>query len=205
VRRAGTLGVLLVAVLLAALAVKTWRQSHHYQSAEALWRATLAENPNAWLAQADLGLLLLDKGSTKEALTLLQEARKTGAVNAQVRLGYAFALVRTGQLDQAYVELNDFVKAFPDSAHAHALLGAVEARRANIESAIKQYQAALRLAPDLNQARSEYAYLLLGEGFPKEAAAQYKKLLAADPRDESARAGYARAWRAQNQTRSVSP
>lgn len=204
-RRGGALPIMCAAVLVAAFAVKTWRQSCYYKDAESLWRATLSENRAAWLAQCNLGLILLDQGHTEQAVALVSEARQEGANNAQVRLGYAFAMVRTGRLDAAYAELSDFVKAYPDSAHAHALLGAVDARRSNIEAAMRQYQAALRLKPDLLQARSEYAYLLLQEGFAREAAAQYETLLAMDPNNEEARAGYARALSAAEQAPPGSP
>ncbi len=55
------------AVLLGAFAILTWRQCAVYSDLETLWRDTLAKNPDAWMAQYNLGYLMQTHGNIAEA------------------------------------------------------------------------------------------------------------------------------------------
>ncbi|UCC32663.1 MAG: tetratricopeptide repeat protein [Phycisphaerales bacterium] len=174
------------AVIPLALGVTTWRQAHNYRDLQTLWRATLAENSAAWLAYSNLGMVMVDMGRTDAALTLLTQALKLEPENAQLRLAFGFALLRAGRLEESHAELRNVVAMVPASAYGHALLGAVQARRSNIADAIQHYREALRLRPDLLQAREELAFMLLAKGYAEEAVREYEALLAYDPQDPEA-------------------
>ena len=55
-------------LLLGTYAMLTFQQSGHYRDPETLWRATLAHNPSSFLAQSNLGNVLLRRGEIVEAL-----------------------------------------------------------------------------------------------------------------------------------------
>src|SRR5262249_52049555 len=48
-------GNVLCVGLIVALAMRSWRQSQSYGDASLLYRATISQNPNCWLAQNNLG------------------------------------------------------------------------------------------------------------------------------------------------------
>ena len=60
--------------LFTVLAVLSWRQSRMYANAETLYRATLAVNPDCWLAHNNLGTILVEQGCIDEALIHYQKA-----------------------------------------------------------------------------------------------------------------------------------
>jgi hypothetical protein len=60
------------AILLGICATLTWRQCHIYSDKETLWRDTLAKNPDAWLAQYNLGYLLQTDGNIAGAKQLYE-------------------------------------------------------------------------------------------------------------------------------------
>src|SRR5262249_26453920 len=49
------------ALLLAILGTMTWRYAASYADQETLWRATLAQNPQAYVAHLNLGAILLER------------------------------------------------------------------------------------------------------------------------------------------------
>ena len=55
-------------LLLITLSVLSWREQAGYQNLEALWRTTISENPNCWLAHTNLGVLLKDQGKLDDAV-----------------------------------------------------------------------------------------------------------------------------------------
>jgi protein O-mannosyl-transferase len=76
-RTPGTL-VLAAAPLLLVLALLTWRQAHNYRDTETLYRATIAANPQAWLAHNNLAVVLLEgdppEANVREAAALAERA-----------------------------------------------------------------------------------------------------------------------------------
>src|SRR5205085_2974027 len=57
---------LIYTIPLLACAVLTWEQSRQYANVETVWRTTIARNPNSWMAESNLGLLLSERGDLDE-------------------------------------------------------------------------------------------------------------------------------------------
>src|SRR5437899_7224955 len=72
-------GVILSLALLvvASLGTLTWRQAATYTDNETLWRTTLARNPECWMAQTNLGLVLLQKGDIDDGIAHYRSALQT--------------------------------------------------------------------------------------------------------------------------------
>ena len=73
------IGYVLGGALLAALAFLTWQQSAIYADQETLYRATIKENPDCWLAYDNLGFALVLRGKGEEAMPLFQKAARIAA------------------------------------------------------------------------------------------------------------------------------
>jgi tetratricopeptide (TPR) repeat protein len=87
-----------VVALVVPLAFVTWRDSHGYASLEALWKTTVARNPEAWLAQTNLAAMLLDQQppDPTDALIHAREAVRIAPGESSARFNLALALEATG-------------------------------------------------------------------------------------------------------------
>jgi tetratricopeptide (TPR) repeat protein len=94
----------LCAALLMALGLLTWRQCGMYADVETLWRATLARNPDCWLAHNNLGTALRQKGRVDEAIIQFQEALKIMPDNESVHFNLAKALYQKGRVEEAITQ-----------------------------------------------------------------------------------------------------
>ena len=68
------LGAGVGALLLLVCCGLTWQQSRTYHNIETLWRATLAHNPDAFIASNNLGKVLNSQNRSDEAIPLLEHA-----------------------------------------------------------------------------------------------------------------------------------
>jgi len=94
----------LCAALLMTLGALTWKQCGMYANVETLWQATLARNPDSWLAHNNLGTALRQKGRVDEAITHYQEALQIMPDNESVHFNLARAFYQKGKVDQAIAQ-----------------------------------------------------------------------------------------------------
>jgi tetratricopeptide (TPR) repeat protein len=112
------------AAVLAALFALTWRQSASYRDAGALYSDTLARNPGCWMADNNLGVFLLGKGSLGDAVSRLEDAvrLKPDYSDAHNNLGNALSKV-PGRSAEAIAEFEAALRLEPGMTQAHANLG----------------------------------------------------------------------------------
>jgi tetratricopeptide (TPR) repeat protein len=182
-RHAGAaLGVLLC-IFLGAL---TWRRCGDFHDNETLYRRTLARNPDCWLAQGNLALILAQNPEGwPEALTLLNTALKAHPDNEELHLQLGTILARMpGRQAEAIAAYEQALQIRPAFPNAHLALGTAlmdfPDRRAE---AVRHFEAAVRLKPDSVPAHYMLARAL--SAFPdrlSEAIAAYEATLRLDPR-----------------------
>jgi tetratricopeptide (TPR) repeat protein len=159
---------LLAAVVLAVFAVLTWLQGPKYASAEALWRRTTADNPAAWMAQNNLGAILLrdhkllgdaidllGRGDADAAAAILDQSERPELRQAASRL----RALRRDRIDAAIPALQAM-------------------RQPLIEEAMERFSASLEVYPDHYQARGNLALALHRLERFDESLAQWRILLA---------------------------
>jgi protein O-mannosyl-transferase len=112
------------AAVLAALFVLTRRQSANYRDAGALYSDTLRRNPGCWMAENNIGVYLMDKGSLDEAISRLEDAvrLKPDYSDAHNNLGNALTKV-PGRSGEAIAEFETALRIEPGMTQAHANLG----------------------------------------------------------------------------------
>ncbi|HXD00845.1 MAG TPA: tetratricopeptide repeat protein, partial [Verrucomicrobiae bacterium] len=89
------------AIVLPVLALLTWRQAGMYTDVETLWRRTLAVNPDCWLADNNLGLMLVSQGHVDEAIEHYQKAIRNNPNSFQTLDNLGMAYAAKGQEDEA--------------------------------------------------------------------------------------------------------
>lgn len=181
-RTAGTwLGVGLC-LLFGAL---TWQRCGHFRDNETLYRATLARNPDSWLARGNLAMIVAQSpDGLPEALALLEGAVPSNPDNEELRLQYGTVLAKLpGRQAEAIVQYEQALRLMPNFPEAHinlaALLLNVAGRRSD---ALAHAEAAVRLQPTSASAHYLRARALAGspDRLP-DAIAAYETALRLNP------------------------
>jgi Flp pilus assembly protein TadD len=175
------------AALLAALGTLTWLQCGMYAEVETLWLATLARNPDSWLAHNNLGLIWLEAGDRDEAIPHFQRAAAIdpGRAEAYLNLGMAFA--QKGKMDEAIAEYQKALAIAPRMDQTHVNLGVALMQKGELDEAIAEYQRALAISPGVRGAHNNLGIAFAKKGQLTEAVAQFQKALEMDSDDEGAR------------------
>jgi len=172
------------AIAAAALFVLTFQQAGHYRDEETLYRATLVNSPNAWLAHNNLGNLLLERPAAHaEALAHIQEALRLAPDAMETHLSMGNVLLQTpGRLNDAIAEYQTAVRLAPNSERAHTNLGNAFVQAGRVSEAVPQLEQALRIDATDAEAHND-----LGNAFMQmpgrltDAIEQYRAAIAAEP------------------------
>ncbi len=189
------LAAILGTVLLALLVLLTWRQASLYADQESLWRATIRQNPGAWMAHSNLAKFLSERGDNQQALAHLGDAlaldpgKKAGD---QIRLNLALTLGKLGRHAEA---LERFRELQASSGGMEVRIALTLERLGRDAEAEAQFRAALA-DPSEGSGRSDSARIenvmvpfglhLLRRGRPEEAAEWLGRFLGQHPDDADA-------------------
>jgi protein O-mannosyl-transferase len=169
------------AVLVAALAFLTHRQSGHYRDEETLYTATLATNPACWLCHHNLGILFADSGRGALAIPHYERAvaLNPGLSGARVNLG--LLLDAAGRSAEALPHLQEAARVDPGSWRVHYDVGIVLAHAGRWSEAVRAYQAALELRPDDATTHNALGSAWQELGDDGRARAEFERALQLDP------------------------
>jgi tetratricopeptide (TPR) repeat protein len=169
---------------LAALAALTFQQAKIYRDAPTLYRATLARNPDSWIAHNNLGKeLLADKAQLPTAIEHLQRAVALRPNYAEALNNLGLAFTQTGRPREAIPCLERSLRLKPDVYQAHNNLGIALASSGRAEDAVRSFARAAALNPRLPNIHENWAKALQLAGRPTEAEEHFAR--AAQLRAES--------------------
>ena len=172
-------------MVLAGLAVLTWRQAGMYANNETLWRTTLARNPNCWMAHYNLGLILAAQGKLDEAIQHNERTLQLKPDYAPALNNLGVTLVTQGKLDEAAACFHMAMQKHPDDPKIRNFLGMALAKAhgdyANTlvgleqdDEAMVEFRKALEFFPYFADGRRSLAVILLQKGRVDEAIAQFQ-------------------------------
>ncbi len=176
-------------VLLLLLATGTWRQSHLYAGDETLYRGTLKANPSAWMAQNNLGAILLNRGDNKEALLHVQEALRLKAVYPAAQSNLCHILVNLRRMDAAIAPCALALRFNPGDPLLHNSLGSALASLGQLDDAKIEFERALQLKNDFADAHYKLAGVLEAKGQDEAAVGHYRDVLRLTPDSVMAHTG----------------
>jgi len=175
------------AVVVVTLAGLSHAQSRMYKDGRTLYRATIAKNPECWMAHNNLGAELLDLSSPSavaEAAGHFEAALriKPDHATAHYNLGNALAAM-PGRLNDAITHYEEALRLKPNNAEQHNNLGNALVRvPGRINEAIVHYETALRLKPNAPETHNNLGNALLKiRGRERDAATHYEALLRLQP------------------------
>jgi len=163
------------------------REGGKLAAASAEFRAALNLDSTFTPAALQLSQVLLAEGHPQAAIACLEEANRQKLSPAQsesVQAALAMAYVQNGDWGQGLAILEVLIASQPEAADPQFRLGQLYARRnqsSDQESAAAHFREALRLDPDLDDARIELARSLLSRHNDAEALPLLQECVARDP------------------------
>jgi tetratricopeptide (TPR) repeat protein len=162
--------------------------------AEILWRAGSTDRAASELEDAlrmdpfdasayDLmGRILAGRGHAAQSLFAFEKATQLRPGYAPHLYDYALELSAVDRPDDAQASVRAALRADPDMAEAHELLGGLLAQRRQLPEAAHEYGEAIRLKPDFARAHLDLARVLAAGGDMPGAIEQLRKAAAgSDP------------------------
>lgn len=167
--------------LLLTLATLTWCQARIYQSDKTLWQATLDRNPACWMAEDNLGAILLHEGNADEAASHFQKALAINPGYTEAGNNLGTALLQQGRADESIMQFQKTLVIQPDYAECRYNLGNALLQKGRTDEAVAQFQKALAINPVLIGANNNLGLVFFKSGRIDEAVVQFQKELAINP------------------------
>jgi Flp pilus assembly protein TadD len=183
-----------VAAICAVLAIESRHYAAIFQSEERFWGFALERNPQAWLAENNLGNLVLERGDAPAAIGHFERALQLNPAYPEAEYNLGLALAGTGRLGEAARHYAASLRLQPANEGAENNLGNTLLRLGHPEEAVAHYAEAVRQQPADVQARCNLGVALGRTGRTEEAVAQFQEALRLQPESAEAHAGLGNAY-----------
>lgn len=164
-----------------ALGVLTHVQARSYGNEVILYEATLARNPDAWMAHTNLGIALLNAGRVEDAIRHYETALalRRNYPEGENNLGYA--LTARGDPAAAVPHLERAIQLQPRYAEAHNNLGIALMKLGRAVEGQAQFETALRLNPRYPEAHFNLGLACATAGRTREAIGRFAEAVRLRP------------------------
>jgi tetratricopeptide (TPR) repeat protein len=129
-----------------------------------------------------LGVSALHRDRNHRAVVLFREAEKAGLKTPEFLSNHAISLRRTGRINEAIAYLKRALETKP-TAEAHLSLGNIYRDECRFQESFENYQAALKINPQMPKAHRGMGNLMRDMHRPQEALAAFERARAIDPND----------------------
>jgi tetratricopeptide (TPR) repeat protein len=172
---------LVPAVVLALLGVLSWRESHAYTNSETLWRTTLARNPDAFMAWANLGATLAEQDRHPEVILAFRRALQLRPQDAPVLNDLGCSLVVLNRSPEAIPLFERALQFRPGYGEVYNNLGNALSRVGRGDDAIAHYERAVKFKPTHAEAHNNLGCELVLAGRLPEALARLEEAIRLKP------------------------
>ena len=163
-----------------------YKQTAQRDKALAAFQQAVALNPSSAIARDKLIDFYVDIGKLEEADKLVQAIYEKNKKDLSARYFDARLKLARGKPDEAIEILQGVIKDEPQHAGAHHILGLAYGQKNDISQARRELTEAVKLAPNLREARTALATIHLAEGSPDLAIEQAQAALRLNGRDLTA-------------------
>ncbi len=168
--------------VLAVLGVLTFRHAQEFRTADALWRSTLARNPDCFMCHTNYGFLLYREGRVADAIDHFKTSLRLEPDNVPAFLNLAKVEEDRGRLDEAASDLRSALALEPGNPTVLVNLGTVYTKAGRYDDAIAAYRDALRHpSPDDYLAHNGLGVALIRQGRRLEAVEEFREALRLKP------------------------
>jgi tetratricopeptide (TPR) repeat protein len=160
-KQPGTAGLVAATALIVLLAGLTWHQQKDYSDLDTLWLRTLEKNPQAWIAQFNLGTTAVRRGQYEEGLRRLRTATelRPEEYNGWYSAGSVLNTLR--RYEEALPYLQRATTLYAGDADAQYALAFACMRTNRPRAALPPLTAALELRPDWAEPMNALAWTLV--------------------------------------------
>ena len=177
----------LVAAVLVALGILTYRHTGIYRDGVTFFTHIIAHNPTAREAHRNLGEALTKQGRWEEALAVFRVAVAQNPNEAREHSNVGAALIMNGRLDEAEEPFRHALQLDPRSKYALQNLAALEVKRQRYGEALDLYRRLVEVVPRNPSAHHGLGTALYFLGRLDEALDALERALALDPMREDIR------------------
>ena len=146
------LGGLAIIVVL-VLAACTWRQVGYWRSSIDLFTHTVAVTADNGYAHYNLSTAYQERGDVERTLVHLREALRINPRHAEAHFNLTRLMMKQGNLDEAAALVREGRTTWPSNPNTFVDLGVLAVLQGRSDEAIEWFTEALRLSPDLPDAR----------------------------------------------------
>jgi tetratricopeptide (TPR) repeat protein len=148
------------ALAIAVLSIRTWVQVGHWRSSIDLFTHAIRVTTDNAYAHYNLSTAYQERGDVERAVVHLREALRVHPRMAEAHFNLTRLLMKLGRLDEAAVLVAEEQAWWPSDPHTLVDLGVLAVLQGRTDDAIARFTEALRLAPDLPDARHNLEALL---------------------------------------------
>ena len=156
-------------------------ESGQPQQAVPLLEQVVADNPQMYIAQYQLGVALVRQRKYREAIPPLENAVALLPDSSMAHYELGFALFETGVWKTAAAHFELAVSRMPKFADAHFSLAAVYARIDRVPEAVQELETALALNPQHSRAHLLLGRILTLQGRPADGLPHLEQAAALEP------------------------
>jgi tetratricopeptide (TPR) repeat protein len=125
----------LAAALPLVLLSLTWKHGQYFTDEVALWKNTLAKNPDCWLAHSTLAGIMNRKNEDRAAIEHAEAALRLNRDEVYAHYNLGVVLERNNALELAEKHLREAARLAPDSCPALLHLGGIRLKQGRLEEA----------------------------------------------------------------------
>ena len=166
--------------LVIGLTVLTVMQCGEYLNREALWRATVARNPQATMAWVHLGDVLAKSNRKAEAMECFRRALVLNPKHPEAHNHVAIEYLLQGKTAEGIAALERAIASRPKFPVARTNLGVTLMKQGRAKEALPHFESAIESWPASPEARVNLANALAAVGRAAEAVEQYEVALKLD-------------------------
>jgi Flp pilus assembly protein TadD len=175
------------AVLVAALSLRTVRQTTVWRNTWTLFEHTVRVEPDSWVAHYNLGVAANKARRYDEAVTRFNETLRLSPNFADAYSGLGTVLAALGKSDEAIEQYQRAIALKPHLAPAHNNLGIALAAKGDVDAGMIHLRQALELEPGFNDARLNLSMCLRRLRRFDESLAEVNRVMEAMPRSANVR------------------
>lgn len=170
-------------------------QGRELDTVDQYYRKAIAANDDDWEARWELAKYLVRKKNYKEAEQEIRKAAKTNPNSAILHSELANIITQSGdkaRFAEAESEYSKGLKLGATLGYPHFVYARfLEDTHGRVDEAEREYRQAIKLDPNLDDARVRFGDLLLKKRVFDEADGQYRKALETNPKNAEAYLGLA--------------
>lgn len=177
----------LAALVVATLAIGSFRYSFAWADEEPMWTYTLSRNPDAWQAHSRLGARKYSQGKVDEAFFHFSESVRLRPDLAETHNNYGNTLAAKGRIDEALEQFAKAAELQPQLAVFQNNLAMTCMQSGRIEQAKEVFRKMLEQWPKDHTLHNNYAFALHRSGDSLGAIKSLQQALALAPNYEDAK------------------